>query len=203
MWEQSQIKRTLNRPESLARVNALLQGSPELHRTALADRVRATFGFRDARGRVQRAGCLKALRASNWHLVGETGGRGRQDRGHAAGESRKAIYLYELEPDWRARLGVGPAPARGDAPLEPAEGLDAEQWAEHEFGGASLGDKRLTKRLVDSARRQGEDPLRAFTAVARDDWAAVKGYYRLIDQPEDSEVTPSVRIPVMSLDPLS
>ncbi|AGA31891.1 hypothetical protein TVNIR_0178 [Thioalkalivibrio nitratireducens DSM 14787] len=41
-----------------------------------------------------------------------------------------------------------------------------------------------------SAQRQGEDPLRAFTAVARDDWAAVKGYYRLIDQPADSEVTP-------------
>jgi hypothetical protein len=63
MWEQSQIKRTLNRPESLARVNALLQGSPELHRTALADQVCAAFGFLDARGRVQRAGCLKALRA--------------------------------------------------------------------------------------------------------------------------------------------
>jgi hypothetical protein len=27
-------------------------------------------------------------------------------------------------------------------------------------------------------------------AVARDDWAAVNGYYRLIDQPEDSAVTP-------------
>ena len=63
MWEQNQIKRTLNRPESLARVNALLQGNPELHRTALADRVCATFGFIDAHGRVQRAGCLKALRA--------------------------------------------------------------------------------------------------------------------------------------------
>ncbi|AGA33136.1 putative transposase [Thioalkalivibrio nitratireducens DSM 14787] len=46
-----------------------------------------------------------SLRASNWRFVGETGGRGRQDRGHAAAETRKAIYLYELEPDWRARLG--------------------------------------------------------------------------------------------------
>jgi hypothetical protein len=372
MWEQNQIKRTLNRPENLAYINALRQGNPELHRTALADRVCATLGFLDARGRPQRAGCLKALRAleragqmtlpaarstpgrgghgrrpgaavpaaegvgpevtdlvglelvrvedaeqraiwnelmarehprgrgplvgaqvrylvgsahgwlgalgfaasalqlaardawigwdpglrerhrhrvvglnrfllrpgvdcrnlaswvlgralrrlgadfeaghgyrpwlvetfiepphagvslraSNWRYVGETGGRGRQDHGHAAAETRKAIYLYELEPDWRARLGVGPAPARCDGPLAPGEGLDAAHWAEHEFGGAPLGDKRLTKRLVDSAQRQGEDPLRAFTAVARDDWAAVKGYYRLIDQPEDSEVTP-------------
>ncbi|MCG5517412.1 MULTISPECIES: IS4 family transposase, partial [unclassified Ectothiorhodospira] len=131
-----------------------------------------------------------SLRASNWRHVGETCGRGRQDRGHAATETRKAIYLYELEPDWRMRLGVGPAPARRDGPLALAEGLDAAHWAEHEFGGAPLGDKRLTKRLVDSAQRQGEDPMRAFTAVARDDWPAVKGYYRLIDQPPESEVTP-------------
>jgi hypothetical protein len=33
--------------------------------------------------------------------------------------------------------------------------------------------------------------MRAFTAVAREDWPAVKGYYRLIDQPADSEVTPA------------
>ena len=32
--------------------------------------------------------------------------------------------------------------------------------------------------------------MRAFTAVAKEDWPAVKGYYRLIDQPADSEVTP-------------
>ena len=31
--------------------------------------------------------------------------------------------------------------------------------------------------------------MRAFTAVAKDDWPAVKGYYRLIDQPAQSEVT--------------
>lgn len=32
--------------------------------------------------------------------------------------------------------------------------------------------------------------MRAFTAVAKDDWPAAKGYYRLIDQPADSAVTP-------------
>ncbi|MCG5508623.1 DUF4338 domain-containing protein, partial [Ectothiorhodospira variabilis] len=77
-----------------------------------------------------------SLRASNWRLVGQTCGRGRQDRGHAVAETRKAIYLYELAPDWRTRMGVGPAPARRDGPLAPGEGLDAAQWAEHEFGGA-------------------------------------------------------------------
>lgn len=368
MEAQSQIKRTLSQSDSVARVRALMREAPEAHRTALAERVCAELGFVDARGRVQRAGCLKALRAleragrivlpaprtapgprqprglqapvaalpavpaelaqlrelelvlveddaqraiwnelmehehprgsgplvgcqlryligsahgwlgamgfsaaalglaprdrwigwdaglrgerlhrvvalsrfllrpgvrcrnlashglarvlrrlggdfearygyrpwlvetfvepphtgvslraANWRYLGESAGRGRQDRGHAGGETRKGIYVYELERDWRRRLGVGPAPT--DGPLQPGEGLAGACWAEHEFGGAPLGDKRLSRRLVDSARRQAEEPMRAFTAVAQDDWPAVKGYYRLIDQPADSEVT--------------
>jgi len=207
MRMQSQIKRTLRRPQGLARVCALMREAPEAHRTALADRVCADFGFIDARGRPQRAGCLKALRgqqlhqvvglnrflirrgvicrnlashvlgralrrlsgafetrcayrpyqvepfvehprhsgvslrASNWRYVGETSGRGRQDRGHAAQETTKAIHLYALDADWRARLRLGPAPSPSDAPLAPAEGLDAEHWAQHAFGGAPLGDQ--------------------------------------------------------------
>lgn len=131
-----------------------------------------------------------SLKASNWRYLGASSGRGRQDRTHRAGETVKAIYVYELEADWRARLGVGPPPPTDDGPLEPGEGLDGVHWAEHEFGGAPLGDPRRSRRLVESARRQAEEPMRAFTAVAKEDWPAVKGYYRLIDQPADSEVTP-------------
>ena len=131
-----------------------------------------------------------SLRASNWRYLGESRGRGRQDRDHAASETTKAIYVYELEADWRQRLGVGPPPPPGNGPLQPGEGLDGKHWAEHEFGGAPLGDQRRSRRLVDSARRQAEQPMRAFTAVAKEDWPAVKGYYRLIDQPADSKVTP-------------
>jgi len=93
-----------------------------------------------------------------------------------------------LAPDWRERLGVG-APPDAHAPLAPGEGLDSESWAAREFADAPLGDKRLSKRLVDSAQRQADEPMRAFTGVARNDWAAVKGYYRLIDQPVDGAVT--------------
>lgn len=131
-----------------------------------------------------------SLRASNWHYVGESRGRGRQDCGHAASEIPKAIYLYELEADWRARFGIGPPPRLEGGPLQPGEGLDSGRWAEQEFGGAPLGDKRRSRRLVESARRQAEAPMRAFTAVAKDDWPAVKGHYRLIDLPADCEVTP-------------
>lgn len=131
-----------------------------------------------------------SLKASNWLYLGCSSGRGRQDSRHQQTETRKAIYLYALEPAWRAELGLEAAPSLPFGPLAPGSGLDGVGWADQEFGQAPLGDKRLSDRLVMSARLQGEDPMRAFTAVAKDDWPAVKGYYRLIDQAADSEVTP-------------
>ena len=77
----------------------------------------------------------------------------------------------------------------GRSALGSADGLESETWAEKEFGGAPLGDARLSKRLVNVARAKGETPGRAFCGVAQGDGAAAKGYYRLIDMPEDSDVT--------------
>lgn len=125
--------------------------------------------------------------AANWLAVGHSQGRGRQDRTHQAAKSVKAIYVYPLQPDWRARLGV-PEP-RGPEPLQPGVGLDGPAWAEQEFGGAELGDLRLSARLVESARTLGAAPGRAFSGAARGERAAVKGHYRLIDMPDDSAVT--------------
>ena len=73
-----------------------------------------------------------SVRAANWVRVGETSGRGRQDRTHAATETRKAVYMYALEPGWRDILQ---APVPGVAPLAVGDGLDAASWAGHEFGG--------------------------------------------------------------------
>ena len=127
-----------------------------------------------------------SVRAANWVRVGETCGRGRGDRTHAAPETRKAVYMYALEPAWRARLA---APAPGVAPLAVGDGLDAGSWAGHEFGGAPLGDARLSARLVRSAQHMAESPMRAITGAAHGARALVKGHYRLIDQPADSAVT--------------
>ena len=127
-----------------------------------------------------------SLRAANWVRVGETCGRGRNDRTHEAPETRKAVYVYELEPAWRERLDV---PAPGLARLAPGEGLDARSWAGNEFGGAPLGDARLSARLVQSAHHMALWPMRAITGATNGARAMVKGHYRLIDQPADSEVT--------------
>lgn len=125
--------------------------------------------------------------AANWVAVGTSQGRGRQDRQHEHAKSVKTIYVYALESDFRARMGV--AEPLGRPALEPGAGLDGDEWAQHEFGGADLGDQRLNQRLVDSALALGATPGRAFCAVALGDMAAVKGYYRLIDKPDDSAVT--------------
>jgi hypothetical protein len=81
-------------------------------------------------------------RAANWLEVGETRGRGRQDRGHAGGQGVKRVFLYALDGQARERLG-------GQAPTPPPPAAD---WAEEEFGAARLGDERLRERLLILAR---------------------------------------------------
>ena len=127
-----------------------------------------------------------SFQAANFVCVGHTAGRGRCDRAHDGARTVKSVYMYELAPHWRRSLGV----ARVDAApsRSPGEGLDSAQWAANEFGGAPLGDKRLSARLVRSATLLASCPGRAFTGAP--DRAAVKGYYRLIDHPEKSQITP-------------
>lgn len=127
------------------------------------------------------------FRAANWQRIGQTQGRGRQDRDRAMGESVKEIYVYALESSFRTLIGLPPNDR--ERPLALDDGIEADEWATAEFGGAPLGDKRLAQRLVDSAAAAATRPGRAFCGVATGDWAAVKGHYRLIDQPDDSAVT--------------
>ena len=131
-----------------------------------------------------------SLRASNWQWLGETAGRGRQDRRHDVAAGRKALYIHELVGDWRIRLGVGPPPA-DTITVRPADGLAGPSWAEAEFGGAALNDARLSARLVTIAQLKGARPMASFPQAASGDRAGIKGYYRFIDQPEKTAVTPA------------
>ena len=62
MEVQSQIKRTLSEPDSIKIVRGLLREDGDAYRSTFADAVCRRFGFHDARGRVQRSGCMVALR---------------------------------------------------------------------------------------------------------------------------------------------
>lgn len=126
-------------------------------------------------------------RAANWIQVGRTQGRGRQDRYKKMAETIKGIYVYPIEKDFRINLGL-PSDS-GPGALRIADGLGADTWAEKEFGGAPLGDKRLSSRLVDCVDAISQKPDLTFSGVAKGDWPAVKGYYRLIDHPDEEAVS--------------
>ena len=61
MEHQNQILQTLGAPESQARLERIVSQEALNNRAAVGRRVCAEFGFVDARGSVQLAGCLKAL----------------------------------------------------------------------------------------------------------------------------------------------
>jgi hypothetical protein len=178
----------------------LIRGSVRCHNLAsrvlgmacrgLAEDFQAQYGYRpwllesfvDSENFV--GTCYKA---ANWLAIGQSQGRGRQDRQHLHAKSVKDIFVYALEPQFRDLMGVAPPPA--PVALEIGQGLDDDQWAANEFGGADLGDLRLGQRLVHSAAALAAMPGRAFCGAAQGDLAASKAYYRLIDKPDDSALT--------------
>ena len=127
------------------------------------------------------------LRAANFLCVGETTGRGRQDREKRRGKTVKRVFVYSLVRNWRRKLGV---PWVEHAPvLQPGDGLNATDWAENEFGGAPLGDKRLSARLVKSVGLLAAYPGQKIHANSASDSTAINAFYRLIEMPAESAVT--------------
>lgn len=133
-------------------------------------------------------------RAANWIEIGKTKGRGRQDEFSESALSVKSIYVYPIEKDFRKKLGLS-TPV-GMLALNPTDGMDGTQWAEQEFGGAPLGDIRLSNRLVKVASAKAEAPGEAFSATVNGNLAETKAYYRMMDQPDDSAVNlPNILAP--------
>jgi len=128
-----------------------------------------------------------SYRAASWLEIGKTQGRGRQDRTHDHAKTVKSIYVYPLETDWRTRMGVSEPPAL--AALEVTEGLDGDAWTANEFGGADLADMRTNRRLIEFAATLAAKPGRAFCGAAQGDTPAIRSYYRMIDQPDDAQVS--------------
>lgn len=126
-------------------------------------------------------------KAANWQKVGRTKGLGRQGLLTGGEESIKDIYVFPFDPDFRIKLGLSESCGLGALKISTC--IDSDHWAEMEFGGAPLGDKRLSSRLVEIAQNKSEDPGRAYCGVAEGDWPQTKAYYRFIDKPDDSAVS--------------
>lgn len=127
-------------------------------------------------------------RAANWQRVGQTRGRGRQDRDQARAKPVKDVYLYPLRAQVQTLLCAQSAPASAPMPAK----TPAADWAEEEFGQVDLGDERLNRRVVSIARDfyarpQGSIPQACQTR------AKTKAAYRLFEHPAahmDSLLTP-------------
>ncbi|MEO7031328.1 MAG: IS4 family transposase, partial [Herbaspirillum sp.] len=119
-------------------------------------------------------------RASNWKHIGITQGRGRQDRYHTAAGSVKDILVYPLHPEWRTLLGAGSAAATPCTTTPSVLNTIPSDWAEQEFGGCALADKRLQARLLTMARdfyaRPGANVAQACSSRAK-----TKAAYRFLD----------------------
>lgn len=118
-------------------------------------------------------------RAANWVEVGQTQGRGRQDRAHRRAAPVKRVFVYALDPQARDRLcAAAPTP-----PPVPPPPPGPQDWAEEEFGGARLGDARLRQRLVVIARDFYARP-HAQIPQACQSRAKTKAAYRFFTHPD-------------------
>ena len=183
MQQQNRILETVSSPEGLTRVSALMSAESFSHRTAVADRVCKAFGFWDARGRQQRAGCLKALRALDAKGCICPAGSPPPWRWWSAARSGAGRSGPLRRPRPCQRCGGAGAAARQQsraAPcLEPADGLRAQQLHRvvamsrflirpgvrcHNLASKVLG--MCLRRLADDfARRYGYSPLLVETFV--------------------------------------
>jgi hypothetical protein len=124
-----------------------------------------------------------SYRAANWRKVGETQGRGRQDKRREGLKGVKSIYVYPLEAEGRELLcssNVGsPLQLKGGPPGP------VRDWAEEELGRAALGDRRLEKRLVSLLRDFYNRPQASIPEACRSR-AKTKAAYRFLDHPEMS-----------------
>ena len=122
-----------------------------------------------------RGTCYKA---ANWHYLGSTQGRGRQDRYHKAEARVKDVYVFPLARDFRRELCSGM-----ENKQESVETFKSVDWAEEEFGRAELGDARLRKRLITLAKDFYTQP-EANILKACGSKAKTKAAYRFLGNPE-------------------
>ena len=126
-------------------------------------------------------------RAANWQVVGSTRGGNSTDRRCGRQKSRKAIWVYPLQRNFRPLLCEEPGPARLPQAaalrhqLELAGAHDPQDWTQDEFRSAKFADRRLQRRLCTLARAFHAQP-RAPIPQACTDAAGARAAYRFFDK---------------------
>ena len=86
----------------------------------------------------------RSLAAANWRRLGQSKGRGRDDRQRQHSQSLKDVWVYELSP--KARTQLQACAAEVLAPRSVFAPALKEDWAQEEMAGVGLGDQRLNER---------------------------------------------------------
>src|SRR5262249_2686085 len=110
--------------------------------------------------------------------VGNTQGRGRQDRHNQRALPVKRIFVYGWSDQARHQLCAMDGSRKAAAAVQ-----SPQDWAENEFGKAQLPDERVRKRLLTIARDLHERP-QAQIPEACQSRAKTKAAYRFFDHPE-------------------
>jgi hypothetical protein len=122
----------------------------------------------------------RSLAAANWRRLGESKGRGRDDRQRRYGQSSKDVWVYQLHPKARAQLQVWTPPVV--APRSVFAPALKEDWTQEEMHGVSLGDERLNQRAQRILRQRWARPIESFCR-SFDNLAEAKGAYELLENP--------------------
>jgi len=114
--------------------------------------------------------------AAGWTCVGETKGRGRQDRTNACAVRRKRVLMLPLRDDFGEILRrTPPKPPEPVYYREPGD----QPWEQVEFAAADLGDARRNARLAKLAAAFFEKPT-ADIPEACGSAAAARAAYRFL-----------------------
>lgn len=121
-----------------------------------------------------------SLSAANWRRLGQSKGRGRDDRQRKHSKSIKDVWVYELQP--QARRYLQGSSAEVLAPRSVFSPSRSADWVEDELSGVDLGDQRLNQRYREVLKQRWERPAASYYR-SFDNTHAAKGAYRLLESP--------------------
>ncbi len=121
-----------------------------------------------------------SLSASNWRRLGESKGRGRDDRRRQKSKSLKDVWVYELDDQARPQLQACAAEVL--APRSVFAPAVQKDWVEEEMAGVELGDQRLNQRVRGMLGARWARPQHSFYR-SFEGAAQAKGAYQLVENP--------------------
>ena len=120
----------------------------------------------------------RSLAAANWQRLGESKGRGRDDRQRQQAKTPKDVWVYRLDSNARTQLQACEEEALAPRSVF-APALETD-WVEEEMAGVELGDERLNQRVRRMLSGRWARPQSSFYR-SFDDAADSKGAYQLVE----------------------